>query len=66
MTATTVRVSQDDGVQADSGSSSPSISRDGDWVSFTSDATNLGTTPSSGGRTDVYLAGLPRSGTNRR
>lgn len=49
------------GVAGDGDSSHPSISDDGQWVAFQSDATNIAGVPDVNGLTDIFLA-QPSSG----
>jgi Tol biopolymer transport system component len=53
---TTERVSvATNGAQADGASSQPSISANGEWVAFTSQATNLGQDSDTNGQMDVFV-----------
>ncbi len=63
---TTWRVSLGDGgAEANGDSFSPSISADGGFVAFTSEATNLPLAPTSGSQTGVYLHNVATSETRR-
>jgi dipeptidyl aminopeptidase/acylaminoacyl peptidase len=65
-TGGTTRVSVDsNGTQANDGSESPAISRDGRYVAFTSNATNLDGADANGPRSDIYVHDRQTGATTR-